>query len=114
MLAAQDTFGGFGPLFFLVALVCVIVSYAMMARLYRMLRERHPDIYDSLGQPTLFWNSSLKNHFAVMGFILRGRFKETQDAEIIQLCRSLRVFAYGWWAFCVVVVVAGFILSASR
>jgi hypothetical protein len=112
MLLTQDTFRGFGPLIFLVGLVCVIVSYAMMARLYRMLRERHSEIYDSLGQPTLFWNSSLKNHFAVMGFILRGRFKETRDPEVIQLCRSLRAFAYGWWALLFAVVVAGFILSA--
>jgi hypothetical protein len=113
MLAAQDTFRGFGPLLFLVGLVCVIVSYAMTAQLYRILRERHPAVYDSLGQPTLFWNNSMKNGFAVLGFILGGRFKETQDPEVIRICRFLRVFAYAWWAFFLVVVVAGFVLSAS-
>ena len=114
MLATPDTFRGFGPLLGLVGLVCVVVSYAMTAQLYRMLRERHPAVYDSLGQPTLFWNNSMKNGFAVLGFILGGRFKETRDPEVIRLCRFFRVFAYTWWAFFLAVVVAGFILSASR
>ena len=90
MLAAQDTFGGFGPLIFLAFLVCFIVGYATMAQLQRMLRERHPAVYDSLGQPTLFWNNSPKNSFAMLGFILSGRFMETHDPEVIRLCRFIR------------------------
>jgi hypothetical protein len=112
MLAAQDTFGGFGPLIFLAFLVCFIVGYATMAQLQRMLRERHPAVYDSLGQPTLFWNNSPKNSFAMLGFILSGRFKETHDPEVIRLCRFIRAFSYSYWAFFIAVVVMGFILSA--
>jgi hypothetical protein len=112
MLAAQDTFRGFGPLIFLAMLCCVIVGYATMAQLQRMLRERHPAVYDSLGQPTLFWNNSMKNSFAMLGFILSGRFKETRDPEVIRLCRFIRAFSYSYWAFFVAIVVAGFVLSA--
>jgi hypothetical protein len=112
MLAMQDTFRGFGPLIFLVFAVCFVVSYATMAQLHRILRERHPAIYESLGQPTLFWNNSPKNSLAVVGYILSGRFKETGDAEVIRLCRFIQAFSYTYWAFFVAVVVLGFILSA--
>jgi len=112
MIAAQDTFRGFAPVIFLVFLISFIVSYAMMAQLHRVLRERHPAIYDSLGQPTLFWNNSMKNSFAVLGFILSGRFRETHDAEVIRLCRFIRAFNYAYLAFFVAVMVAGFVLSA--
>jgi hypothetical protein len=112
MLAAQDTFRGFGPLIFIAFLFCAAVSYAMMTQLYRMLRERHPAIYDSLGQPGSFWNSSMKSGFAVLAFILGGHFRATHDTEVIRLCRFIRVFSYVYWVFFVAVVVLGFVLSA--
>jgi hypothetical protein len=112
MLAAQDLFGGFTPIIFLVFFLCLIVSYTTMAQLHRALRERHPAIYDSLGQPTLFWNNSMKNSFAVLGFILSGRFRETDDLEVIRLCRFIRAFNYAYLAFFAAVGVAGFVLSA--
>ena len=37
---SQDTFRGFGPLIFIGFVLCAVGSYAMMAQLYRMLRER--------------------------------------------------------------------------
>ncbi len=89
MLAAQDTFRGFGPLIFIAFVLCAVVSYAMMAQLYRVLRERHPAVYDSLGQPGSFWNNSMKNSFAVLAFILGGRFRETHDLEVVRLCRFI-------------------------
>jgi hypothetical protein len=112
MLAVQDTFRGFGPVIFLAFLFCAVASYAMMTHLYRMLRERHPAVYDSLGQPTLFWNNSMKNSFAILAFILGGRFRETHDPEIIRLCRFIRGFSYAYWGFFVAVVVLGFVLTA--
>jgi hypothetical protein len=111
MLAAQDTFRGFGPVIFLAFLVCLVVSYATTSHVPRVLRERHRAVYDSLGQPTLFWNNSMKNSFAVLAFILGGRFSETHDSEVIRLGRFLRAFSYAYWAFFIAVVVLGFVLS---
>jgi hypothetical protein len=113
MLAAQDTFRGFGPLIFLAFLGCAVVSIAMMTELFRLLRERHPAIYDSLGRPG-FLNSSIQNGFAVLRFILGGHFRQTQDADLIRLYRFIRVFSYSYWAFFIAVVVLGFVFSASR
>ncbi len=114
MIAAQDTFRGFGPFLFLAGMVCVIVGFATSRELYRLLRERHPAIYDSLGRPTLFWNNSIQNGFAVLRFILGGHFKQTNDLELIRLCRFMRLFAYSRWAFFIIIVVLGFVLSAPR
>jgi hypothetical protein len=114
MVATQDTFRGFGPLLFFGFLVCAAVSFATMAHLHRLLRERHPAIYDALGRPTLFWNNSIQNGFAMLRFILGGQFREIHDPEVIRLCRFVRVFSYAYWAFFIAVVVLGFVLSASR
>jgi hypothetical protein len=113
MLAAQDTFRGFGLLIFLAFLGCAVVSVAMMSELFRLLRERHPAVYDSLGRPG-FLNNSIQNGFAVLRFILGGHFRRTQDAELIRLCRFIRVFSYSYWAFFIAVVIVGFILSVSQ
>jgi hypothetical protein len=110
--AQDDPFGRFSPIIFFVFVLCFIVSYLMMAQLHRVLRERHPAVYDSLGQPTLFWNNSPKNSFAVLRFIFGGRFRETDDVEVIRICRFIRAFNYAYLAFFVAVVVAGFVLSA--
>jgi hypothetical protein len=93
-------------------ILCAVVSYATTSQLLLFLRTRHPAVYDSLGQPTLFWNNSMKNSFAVLAFILGGRFKETHDPEVIRLGQFLRVFSYAYWAFFIAVVVLGFVLSA--
>jgi hypothetical protein len=113
MLAAQDTFRGFGPLIFLAFLGCAVVSVVMMTELFRLLRERHPAVYDSLGRPG-FLNNSIQNGFSVLRFILGGYFRQTQDAELIRLCRFIRVFSYSYWAFFIAIVIVGFILSASQ
>jgi hypothetical protein len=67
---------------------------------------------DSRGQPTFLWNNSMKNSFAVLVFILGGRFTEAHDLEVIRLGRFLRVFSYAYRAFFLAVVVLGFVLSA--
>jgi|SRR5206468_5590896 len=90
MLAVQDLSVGFSPIIFLLVFLCLLESYATRAHLYRLLRERHPAIYDLLGQPRLFWNDTVKNWFAVQGLLFSGRFRETHDAEVIRLCRFIR------------------------
>ena len=83
----------------------------MNAQLYRLLRERHPAVYDSLGRPTLFLNNSAQNGLSVLRFILGGKFWQTEDAEVIQLCRFMRAFSYLYWAFFIGVVILGCVLS---
>jgi hypothetical protein len=114
MLAAQDTFRGFGPLLFLIGAIFVVTGFGASRRLYRILRDRHPAVYESLGQPTLFWNNSPRHGFAMMRFILGGHFSDTGDAELISLCRFIRVMTYLGWGFFIVVIVLGFALSAAQ
>jgi hypothetical protein len=114
MLAAQDTFGGFGPLLFLIGAILIVTGFTASRRLYRILRDRHPSVYESLGQPTLFWNNSPRHGWAMMRFILAGHFNATGDEELISLCRFIRVMTYLTWTFFIVVVILGFSLSTPQ
>jgi hypothetical protein len=114
MFAAQSAFGGYGPLLALAFLICGIVSFTTVGALHGILRDRFPAIYESLGRPTQFANNSPQNSFAVLRFVLGGRFKETHDSEVIRLCHFIRVFTYSYWGIFVAVVVWGFVSSASQ
>ena len=49
---------------------CMILWFVLVARLHRLLRTRHPNIYDSLGRPTLILNNSLQNSGLFLRFLL--------------------------------------------
>jgi hypothetical protein len=82
-----------------------IVSYGMMGQLHRALRERHPEVYDSLGQPTLFWNNSMKNSFAFWASslaVVLGRLtmqKSFGFAALFELSTTLiwHSSSQSWW-----------------
>ena len=90
---------------------CVIVWFVLVARLHRLLRTRHPNIYDSLGRPTLILNNSLQNSGLFLRFLLGGHFESIDDGETLRLCRFMRVFAFCYLVLFVATAVFGFASS---
>jgi hypothetical protein len=73
------------------ALVIGIVVYLIqMARLLGRLGERHPQVYESLGRPSLFLNNTPRNNLLVLGWLWRGDFEGLGDTDTISRCRSVR------------------------
>jgi len=90
---------------------CVIVWFVLVARLHRLLRTRHPNIYDSLGRPTLILNNSIKNGALFIRFLLGGHFESIDDGETLRLCRFMRVFAFCYLVLFVATAMFGFASS---
>jgi len=68
----------------------LIVGALQMNELIRMLRDRHENLYASLGRPTLILNNLVSNSARLMAFIWTGRFRETSDQQLIHCASRLR------------------------
>jgi hypothetical protein len=113
MNTTQQTFEALWPLLFFVLMVCVVIGFTLTSRFHRLLRERHPEVYDSLGRPTLFLNNSVQNGWASLRFILGGHFQTLGDPEVVRLCRLIRIFFFCYTLFFIALVVFGFASTSS-
>ena len=113
MNASQNAFEQFRPFLFGILMLSVVVGLALTARLHRLLRTRQPDVYDSLGRPTLFLNNTIRNGWAFQRFLLGGHFQEIDDPETLRLCRFMRIFAYCYLAFIIGFVLFGFLCAPA-
>jgi hypothetical protein len=104
MKAGDNTLG---PLLFMVLMICVVVWFVLVARLHRLLRTRHPNVYDSLGRPTLILNNTIRNGWLFTRFLLGGHFQDINDRETLWLCQFMRVFAFCYLVFFVSIFVLG-------
>ena len=79
----------------------MVVWFILVARLNWLLRRRQPEVFDSLGRPTLILNNSVENGWAFLRFLLGGYFRKIDNPEIVSLCRFMRVF---FFTYCVLFV----------
>jgi hypothetical protein len=102
------------PFALLILGLCVAVWFPLVARLHRLLRTRQPDVYESLGRPTLILNNSIRNGWLFSRSLLAGHFQDIDDAETLALCRFLRVFAFCYLVLFVAIVVFSFISGTDK
>src|SRR6266853_7049842 len=95
-------------------MICVPVWFVLTARLYRLLRTRHPDVYDSLGRPTLIFNNNIRNGWLVTQFLLGGHFEGIEDSETLRLCQFMRIFAVCYLTLVIVIFVFGVFFTRSH
>jgi hypothetical protein len=86
---------------FFVLCAGVVVWFVLVARLHWLLRRRQPEVFDSLGRPTLILNNTVGNGWAFLRFLLGGHFRKIDDPAIVRLCRFMRVF---FFVYCVLFV----------
>ena len=100
------------------ALVIGIVVYLIqMARLLGRLGERHPQVYESLGSPSLLFNNTPRNNLLVLGWLWRNEFEELGDPDTIGRCRAVRALLVaclsGFIALLVLFVALGILVNAK-
>jgi len=93
-------------LYFFVLLIAAVIGFGIHRDFRRQLRERHPDVWHSLGSPS-FWNNSMANGFAVMRFLWKKEYEAVGDPEFTRVAAALRTFNI------VYVILFGCILIAS-
>ena len=70
---------------FTVLFAAILVWFAFAARLFRLLREEHGEVYESLGSPSLFLNNSVKNNWLSLRFLATGSYRELGDKRVTRL-----------------------------
>ena len=66
------------------------------ARVLRILRERHPQTWRTLGEPTLIRNNSIANSRKVRSFLRKREHESLRDSE---LGRVVRIGKYLEWGY---------------
>jgi hypothetical protein len=96
----------FGTLFALGGVLIVVQMY-LQSRVLRILRERHPEVFEAMGRPSLFLNNSIENTWRLTRFVWSSKGEGAQlDPEIASCARILR------WTFVAYVLVFACILLA--
>ncbi len=65
----------FIPLFGILFL-SVFVWFFLISRLYKIIKNECPDLYDEMDKPTLFWSTSPRSTYILLKFILRKEYLE--------------------------------------
>jgi hypothetical protein len=63
-------------------LILIVLVFISHGALLRRLRNHHSDVWDQLGQPSLFLNNTISNNFRVTGFVWSGKFLKLHDARL--------------------------------
>ena len=80
------------PLLFVVYWTSVLLWCLMASRLCWALSRRHPLLYDALGRPTPLAGKGLGGDFALLRFLVGGRYRYLQDRGLARLCGAMRAF----------------------
>ena len=61
-----------------VSLILMVIGAFLMSRVYRRLEERHYEVWDRLGQPSLFLNASARVQQRVGRFLWHKEYAEAR------------------------------------
>ena len=78
------------PVLFAVYWSSVLVWCLLASRLCDSLSRRHPLVYDALGRPAPLAGSGLRGDFALLRFLLGGRYRSLADRRLARLCGAMR------------------------
>jgi len=77
--------------FFVMLFATAAVWLLLIARLFSLLRDRHPAAYEAMGSPSLFWNNSVRNQWLFLKFVMTSRGRNFDDREIVRLVGFIRI-----------------------
>jgi hypothetical protein len=66
--------------------ILMIFAFYLIHKIYCKLKVNHPDVYKSLGEPTVFFNYSIKKGFLVGKFLKTQKYLELKDMALTKLC----------------------------
>jgi len=99
-------------LFVILAAGCVVgfvLQYIFLSR----LRTQFTPVWESLGRPTLFANSSMQNSLATLRYLWNRGYCSLEDTRFIRFAGSLRVYLICYLAYFAAFVVL-FLVTGVR
>ncbi len=82
----------FVPIFFGVLMAMVFVWFAMIITLFKRLKSKHLSKYREMGEPSLFWNNSMRTVWTTLKYLFKREHKELNDNSLSFLSDSMLVF----------------------
>jgi len=77
----------FGSLF-----VMVIIWFALCMKLFKILRNRHPGIYEDMGEPSLLANNTFANNIGLVKYLFKRKWSTLNDSELEKLSNVMLVY----------------------
>jgi hypothetical protein len=76
-----------------VTLTLIFVLAMILHGLFlRRLRREYPEVWESLGRPTLIINNSPRNSLASLKYLFAAQYRELPDDGFVRYCDFLRMF----------------------
>jgi len=86
-----------GSVLFVTLTAIFVAGMVLHGFFLRRLRQKYPNVWESLGRPTLIMNNSPRNSLASLKYLFTAQYRELPDQSFVRYCDFLRIFdlAYG-------------------
>jgi hypothetical protein len=100
--------------FILGVLMLLMLGGLMLSRhFYKRLKADHPEVYKSLGEPTPFFNQSIKIQCLVNKFIWKRQYLALHDESLTKLCNFMFIYSFVLWGVLIAFAVMTFLYGVS-
>lgn len=76
---------------FAILMGSLLVGAFLYSQFVRILRARHPDVWKSLGSPTLVTHNTLRNFRSMSRFLLEKHYFSLDDEELNRIAKRLQL-----------------------
>jgi hypothetical protein len=73
---------GVPPAFLWVIMPLAVIYFAVVAVFFNWLKRTHPVTWNEIGQPSLFWNNSIRNNLLFLGFLVSTKYRAVNDRRL--------------------------------
>ncbi len=73
-------------------MVMVFIWFAMIIALFKRSKSKHLPKYREMGEPSLFWNNSMRAVWATLKYLFKREHKDLNDNSLSLLSDSMLVF----------------------
>ena len=80
------------PVAFGTMIFMVLIWFILLKMIFTKLESEHPEKYKQMGEPSLFWNNSMKTGLATLKFIGKREHKNLNDTALSKLSDFALVF----------------------
>ena len=70
---------------FIVLFGFIALWFFLCTRMFKILRTRHPDVYERMGSPSLIMNNTISSNLKFMKFLFTRRWTRMPDKGLCQL-----------------------------
>lgn len=77
---------------FFALLGIVLAWFVLVKLLFTRLERAHPEKYESMGKPSLFWRNSPAGAFAMLKFLVAREHRSLNDSYLSKLSDAMLVF----------------------